>query len=143
MHRGSRQKGQQAHDPGRAVVKCNIKFRHAIERRKNARNRQAGVGRREVEQGLRLEVGHGAVFRGVGDLQHIFVAIRRSQPKVLIALAVKPMHGGCQAEMLGRQSLREPFRNGGCCAETVDRVRGRKSGRLVRHENVFQHHRAQ
>ena len=45
MHRRPRQIRQQAHDPGRAVVEGDVKLRHAISRRKDARHRQAGVRR--------------------------------------------------------------------------------------------------
>jgi hypothetical protein len=105
MHRGSRQIRQQAHHARRAIIERDIKLRHVIPRRKDARDRQAGVRGREVEQGLRLQIGHRAVFRRVGNLQDIFAAAQRAQPKVLIALAVEPVHGGDQAVMLGRQFL--------------------------------------
>ena len=133
MHRGSREIRQQAHHPRRAVVERDIKLRHAVPRRKDARDRQAGVGGSEVEQGLRLQIGHRAVFRGVGNLQDIFAATQRAQPKVLIALTVEPVHGGDQAVVLGRQSLGQRFRDGGCGAQRIDRVSGNRRKRRVRH----------
>ena len=81
-----------------------------------------------MNQGLRLQIGDCAVLRGIGDLQDIFAAIQRAKPKILIALAVEPMCRGRQAVMLGRQLLRERFRNGGRRAQAVDRMRGINGG---------------
>ena len=53
----------------------------AVPRRKDPRDRQAGVRGSEVEQGLRLQVGHRAVFRGIGDLQDIFAALSERSRK--------------------------------------------------------------
>ena len=133
MHRGSREIRQQAHDPGGAVVEGDIKLRHAISCRKDARDRQAGVGGSEMEQRLRLQVGHRAVFRRVRNLQDIFAATQRAQPKVLIALTVEPVHGGDQVVVLGRQSLRQRFRDSGCGAQRIDWVSGNSRKRRVRH----------
>ena len=69
-----------------------------------------------MKQGLGLQVGHRAIFRGARDLQDKFAAAQRAQPKVLVALAVEPVYGGNQAVVLGRQPLRQRFRDGGCSA---------------------------
>jgi hypothetical protein len=89
-----------------------------------------------MEQGLRLQVGHRTVFRGARDLQDVFAAAQRAQPKVLVALAIEPVHGGDQAVMLCRQPLRQGFRDGGRGTQRVDRMSVNRRRRRVRHKKV-------
>jgi hypothetical protein len=91
-----------------------------------------------MKQGPRLQIGHRAIFRGIGDLQDIIATIRRRQSKILVTLAIEPMGGDFEALVFGGEPLRAHFRNGGCGAQPLNRMRSVDVGRGVWHRTILQ-----
>ena len=74
----------------------------AVDGQRHALHRQRRIRAFHVQQRAGLEIGHARILGRVRELQHVFMAVARPQPKIAVALAGQPARLGSYAEMAPR-----------------------------------------